>query len=113
MYKKAVYSPSELVEVLGALDKLGKYYTVHKRIQPLPRISVGPNILRTTCGEEQDIWYVTEVEEQSGEPELTEGAVTEKQEYVEWPTNKLRVMDKIEALIARPLSDFVDIKVKY
>lgn len=108
MYKKTAYNRQELNKIIEALDQLGKYYTIHKRIQ-----STKVNAL-DECGIPREhsagtyVWYVTEVEPQSGAP----SAVGDIKVKVDMDTSGIETaLEEVRELLTRPLSDFITIQV--
>ncbi|WP_157685645.1 hypothetical protein [Paenibacillus donghaensis] len=104
-FKKAVHSREELNRVTEALDNLGKFYTVHKRDEGRPP---GRYTTATPDGSRAVVWYVTEVEPQSG-ASSTIGGIKAKA-YM----NTLGVeaaLEEVRQLLTRRLSDFVTIEV--
>lgn len=105
MFKKAVYSREELIRVTEALDYLGKFYTVHKRDEGRPPGKFTPT---TPDGKIAVVWYVTEVEPQSGAPS-TVGDIEVK---LTIDTTGLETAFKeVRQMLTRPLSDFVTVEV--
>lgn len=72
MYKKAVHSREELNRVIEALDQLGKYYMIHKRIHSTDVTVMDERGIPRGITAGSDVWYVTEVEPQSGAPSAAE-----------------------------------------